>query len=1195
MNINDIEIPERVLLAQQENKLVIFAGAGISVDPPSNLPKFEQLAAEVANKTFCKRKENEPIDTYLGRVYHEGKNIYEIIGNILSDDKSRYNDYHFNLLKLFPEDKIKLVTTNQDTHFTSAANKIFLKKVKIYYAPMLPLVKSFDDIEKCFAGIVYLHGNVADNLKNMVFTDSDFGEAYLVEGWASRFLKDLFSYYTILFIGYSYQDPVMKYFARGMQYNENRFIFTCRDGNTDDHWQRLHITPIYYNKKNHHKQLLECIRNWAKLYSLDYTGQKERLKYILASKTTLMKEEKDYLFYMISKEYGVDFFCELAHDYNWFMLLFNEGKLEFIFKEKQELSYNDMRLICWVVEVLLISNIEEFLIILAKKGNYINPYFTNRVLRFFYDKKKEEKDKNKTLLTLYHYQLLALMLHQPYKIEDKSTLGSLLLELKMPEDINIILLLFKYLIKPEIKLEKSFRFISNEKFKDSTDIGISIFGELYWLEKAWEEILFPNVHLIAEELIVTVTEYLKYFYLFFERNSKSSIDTLSYMRSSIEKHEQDQYGNTKYFLIDMTRDIINYLISNNISMCDSIVNIWGNSKALLLERLSIFTIQKAIHISYDRKISWLLEKGWLFKPGAKKEIFDLIKFTYTYLTPKMRRKLIEEIANPPPQENNEHQDHEIYNFLAFLNNCFPKEKKIRTEFNKIGKRYPTFKPSEHPEFDSWMGTGNWEGMRSPKTKKELLSEDPVNIIEWILKYRELNKNEHGWFDLMRELTGAVGDNKDEYDWTEKLILELEKRNELRSDIFESIIQGLEKEPISPALLKRLLNLIEINYFDFNADFKKQISWFILKQVDINKETIKAINVDTIIYIVQNIYSYHKKNDINNDAGNNSDNFTYPHISVASNIMMSVFKLFTIIMEEDKKLDTDQANTLFDFIEEVAFNKSFFSVNALPIIAVDYAFINYYRPELSHKMIVLFDIDNNKEYARAMWHGFLDRGNYNDGIIKKLFNNYKKLFSIISQEDKEIIKAFCFKAVGIAIYCEIEEIKDKKWIFEMIKTVTDNVRVCFAELLKRELFKLDAKKADQLWEDWICAFWDNRNRNIPVGLSIGEIQEMMYWVICFDKYFDKAVELITQKSIPFHMNILSYIEHEDRNLLKKHPNGVAKYFFHLIKNVSINHQQIGKHFISDFSEKILKCEIDIEIKQSIEQQLERLSIKVNTTN
>ena len=242
MNINGINIPERILTAQQKNKLVIFAGAGVSVASPSNLPNFNDLAKNVEESTFCYRKQDEPIDTYLGRVYFEGKNIYEIIANTLSNMDSRYNDYHSNLLKLFPQDQIRLVTTNQDKHFSAAAKNIFQRDIKKYYAPALPLAKSFE-------GIVYLHGSIEDNLDNMVFTDSDFGEAYLVAGWASRFLKDLFNKYVILFIGYSYNDPVMKYLSRGIEYNDNRFILTPKyNSNSEDDWQRLHITPIYFEE-----------------------------------------------------------------------------------------------------------------------------------------------------------------------------------------------------------------------------------------------------------------------------------------------------------------------------------------------------------------------------------------------------------------------------------------------------------------------------------------------------------------------------------------------------------------------------------------------------------------------------------------------------------------------------------------------------------------------------------------------------------------------------------------------------------------------------------------------------------------------------------------------------------------------------------------------------------------------------------
>lgn len=595
MNINGIDIPEKILTAQQENKLVIFAGAGVSVAPPSRLPSFDKLAEEVGTLTLCYRKKEEPIDTYLGRVHHEGKNIYKIIGEILSNSES-YNEYHANLLKLFPHDQIRIVTTNQDVHFTSVAKEMFQNEIKLYYAPALPLARNF-------SGIVYLHGNIADNLENMVFTDGDFGEAYLVEGWACRFLKDLFSNFTIFFIGYSYNDPVMKYFSRGMQYNENRFIFTCREDNTNDHWERLHITPVYYNKENNHIQLLECIAKWSKMYSYKYTDQKERLNTILSNHTMITAEDKDYLFYIISKDYGVNFFCDLASDYYWFGFLINEGKLEFIFTEKQ-LSYNEMRLVSWVVDSFLSSNIEDFLILLDQKGNYLNPYFIDRALDFFYNSKRKEKQENSIILTEFHHKLFSLILNQPYKINGKLYLELLLLELEMPKDINIILLLFKYMLKPEIKLEKTFRLLNNNEFKNTICLKCILFGELYNLERAWEEILKPNIHLVANNLILTVSEYIKSLYSHFEVYNGQRYDSLSHSLSSIEKHEQDRYKEDFLFLIDVARDTIDYIISsNNSGMCDAIITIWSNSNALLLERLSIYSIQKAKHINSDEKVN----------------------------------------------------------------------------------------------------------------------------------------------------------------------------------------------------------------------------------------------------------------------------------------------------------------------------------------------------------------------------------------------------------------------------------------------------------------------------------------------------------------------------------------------------------------------------------------------------------------
>lgn len=49
-----------------------------------------------------------------------------------------------------------------------------------------------------------------------MLTDSDFGRAYLTEGWAPIFLHKLFERYAALFIGYSHKDPIKNYLGRGL-------------------------------------------------------------------------------------------------------------------------------------------------------------------------------------------------------------------------------------------------------------------------------------------------------------------------------------------------------------------------------------------------------------------------------------------------------------------------------------------------------------------------------------------------------------------------------------------------------------------------------------------------------------------------------------------------------------------------------------------------------------------------------------------------------------------------------------------------------------------------------------------------------------------------------------------------------------------------------------------------------------------
>ena len=180
---------------------------------PAFLPDFKTLADSIAKGSGETRNDGESDDAFLGRLHNSGVRVHERAARILQPN-CRGNTpsptgLHHDLVRLYPEpDKIRIVTTNFDLLFDDAARGLFAEKPELFKAPALPLGREFN-------GIVHVHGCL-DRPHGMVLTDADFGRAYLTDGWASRFLVELFRSITVMFVGYSHDDTVMKYLARAL-------------------------------------------------------------------------------------------------------------------------------------------------------------------------------------------------------------------------------------------------------------------------------------------------------------------------------------------------------------------------------------------------------------------------------------------------------------------------------------------------------------------------------------------------------------------------------------------------------------------------------------------------------------------------------------------------------------------------------------------------------------------------------------------------------------------------------------------------------------------------------------------------------------------------------------------------------------------------------------------------------------------
>lgn len=195
MNNQYIEFLAKELI---RNKLVIFVGAGASID--SKLPSWNELVRKFAKELEIDKKWFSPEETLdIPETYYKkfGKvPYYEILDEIFSK-KFEPNLIHEALNKL---EVNYLITTNYDTLIEDKINENY----------DYDIVKKDEDLAHTSKRkmIIKMHGDL--DYKNIVLRKSEFDAYEKSFPLISTFIKGLFTSNTILFVGYSLNDPNVK-------------------------------------------------------------------------------------------------------------------------------------------------------------------------------------------------------------------------------------------------------------------------------------------------------------------------------------------------------------------------------------------------------------------------------------------------------------------------------------------------------------------------------------------------------------------------------------------------------------------------------------------------------------------------------------------------------------------------------------------------------------------------------------------------------------------------------------------------------------------------------------------------------------------------------------------------------------------------------------------------------------------------
>lgn len=494
---------KKIIKARQEGELLIFCGAGISAKRCKNgegLPLFNGLVSDIAKDVFNEKHEKgEFEDKKLQDLIN--KDLYDRAINYLlkkfkeKDIKEPENELkkyleeklfknkdevcllrHKKILELATlKEKLRLVTTNFDNLFELAEQELnYNKNIHFYHAPNIP----HNANPAYWSGVIKLHGSVNQENSQLVLSSSDFGVAYLKEGYSRGFLVDMFNKFTIVFIGYSMSDPIFRYIFDAINIEKERdniYIFKAikkdkKDKNDLDN-DLDNIKKIYYEKKDeYHKGLDDSLDDL--LYFSDTKNPDELLELKKKLEEELNEELKEKyikkleIFFELYPKTIKDFFQETTANIRY--LEYFEGIItKYLTNKKEELS------IITCISKWLVQNLDkkEFIYWLLKNYKDIIP----ELWQYIQEKRAEKDYKNekfeKLLNILINYVLPYNGINNSSYILEKMENCSYFSEYFQKEILSFL--------RPKISVHKSQLTIKefSEKSKEKQEISDIMAGK----------------------------------------------------------------------------------------------------------------------------------------------------------------------------------------------------------------------------------------------------------------------------------------------------------------------------------------------------------------------------------------------------------------------------------------------------------------------------------------------------------------------------------------------------------------------------------------------------------------------------------------------------------------------------------------------------------------------------------------------
>ena len=1100
MWVGDVDIPQDLVSAHRRGELVLFVGAGASISPPSGLPSFQQLARDIAAESYVELTDHDSVnlDAFLGRLQESDSiDVHSRVKAHIDLPDSRPNAVHESIAGLaIAGPPVRIVTTNYDPHLTSAlaaAGAVVPEAL----APALPMGDDFE-------GLIYLHGRTQQEARRLVVTDRDFGQAYLTDAWAARFLERMFSRFTVMFVGYSHDDIVMSYLARGLRHSA-RHRYALTPDPHDDKWRRLAIRPIGYAVADgSHDVLNETLQAWTARARMGLLDHRQRITELVQAPPSQVPEEQSYLEDLLTDPVTTRLFTEHARDPEWLQWVATRPEFAALVDNSVEPTETTRTLAYWVAERFITSeqHTELALEVLRDAGGRISGSLWHAIGHWLHITGQPRPD--------WLNPWVAILIENAPR-DEHQWLAYALSASKWTSQRETMLLLFDHLTEPQGVFVRSYGLRGRPRLE------VRLRDDADEVRQGWQSALLPHLEEVAYQVLAIAQRHLYRARALLVSSGSASADwdPVSFTRSAIQPHPQDGHAEPIDVIVDAARDALDALLRQDPTAAASIVSVWARSTVPLLQRLAVHAWAEREDVGPDQKLDWLLEQGRLYETHTHQEVFHLLSRAFPHSSQDRAEALVQAaMAGPDHFSDEVSRAYAIYNLLGWLVRHAPDRDIARRALEDVQHAHPEFQERPHPEVTSWMESGFVRPQPPMATAEllELLRQDPDSAIAELRRYERVDTPWDGptWSDALSVLTEAVTEQP------EAGFAALDASGQ-SNDITGAVIRGWGGVSLDAAaavaIAERLASLITP---ELTMDLSRLLSqggqstatpteWHRLPEGrrlargvwnELLEDTRSGIDGPASLTTA-----------INHPAGH-----------------LAQFWLRALSADWRAAGDTWSGITaeLREPLEELLGGHGTRSGMAEIVVASQVLLcFGADRPWCESNVLPLLSWDD-AERARRTWDGYLAWGRANDQLLQAgLFEQYLITAQHVAEFPEDRQRQLAGHLTGIALFTSVDS---TIWTRRLTATAPLLLRVQWLTHVADALLDLSAQVVETQWLRWLHQYWSDRVAGKPKPLAPAEANAIAAWAIPLQQSVPQAVDLVTAVpgSLERHSDLLRHL-------------------------------------------------------------------------